>query len=68
MKFVANQYEVPPGVARPGYKQQSDIDISGDGKVNGNGTYELRWLLSNAAFDSLELRDAYFSVEIEYEV
>lgn len=68
MNFVDDQYEVPPGVARPGYKQQSDIDIAGAGKVNGDGTYELRWLLAKVTYDSLELRDAYFALEIEYEV
>jgi len=68
MNFVDDQYEVPNAVARPGYKQTSNIDVAGDGKVNGNGTYELRWLLSKATFDSLEMRDAYFALEMEFEV
>lgn len=68
MNFADNQYEVPNAVARPGYTQRSNIDLAGAGKVNGNGTYELRWLLAKATYDSLELRDAYFALEIEHEV
>ncbi len=68
MNFVNDQYQVPNAVARPGYKQTSNIDVAGAGKVNGDGTYELRWLLAKADFNSLELRDAYFALDIEYKV
>jgi len=68
MNFVNDQYQVPNAVARPGYKQTSNIDVAGAGKVNGDGTYELRWLLAKADSNSLEFRDAYFSLELEHTV
>ena len=68
LNFVNDQYQVPNGVARPGYIQKSNIDVAGAGKVTGNGTYELRWLLAKADSNSLEFRDAYFSLELEHTV
>jgi len=68
MNFVNDQYQVPNGVSRPGYTQKSNIDVAGAGKVTGNGTYELRWLLAKADSNSLEFRDAYFSLELEHTV
>ena len=74
MKFVDDQFEVPAqvipgyGHASPSYQYMSNVDIAGVGKVNDNGIYELRWLLSRATLNSLELRDAFFVLDIEFEV
>ena len=74
MKFVDDQFEIPAqvipgyGHASPSYQYMSNVDIAGVGKVNDNGIYELRWLLSRATLNSLELRDAFFVLDIEFEV
>lgn len=68
MYFVDQLYEVPIGAGRDGYKYTSNLDIAGAGKVEGNNTYALRWLLSKAKVDFLEFRDSYFELEMEFEV
>jgi len=68
MYFVDQLYEVYIGAGRTGYKYTSNLDIAGAGKVTGNGTYALRWLCSKAKVNFLELRDAYFELEMEFEV
>jgi len=66
VNFVDGQFGLEGETREGGDVCIGSINISGLGKINGNGVYEFQWLLAKAVSDFLNLNDVHVGIRLWY--